>query len=203
MWYNIGLLLYTRPCAYLTVCYADDAIYNDNRHGFQYRFYAAAADIVLSTHYTHIIEISLSRVLKTARRQNEHREVRPTVFHIINEAAQKLINILIGLSISNKYTSNKSFFFFWNSIYSNSPPKNFVLRSPVLIRTITSFSWSSIAHNNVAFTVITLIQTHTLRFNGHFSRWTSLSRLTLNSPSLSIPKTAHPFGTDLNFPCHS
>jgi len=41
------------------------------------------------------------------------------------------------------------------------------------------------------------MHTYTLRFNGHFSRWTWLL-----PPSFSIySQTMHPFGTGLNFPC--
>ena len=36
--------------------------------------------------------------------------------------------------------------------------------------------------------VVTTCITHTLRFNGHFSRWTWVSRLPLNSPSPFIPE---------------
>jgi len=46
--------------------------------------------------------------------------------------------------------------------------------------------------------------THTLRFNGHFSRWTWVRSggCTLNSPSPFIPGLRLLFGTGLNFPCH-
>ena len=48
------------------------------------------------------------------------------------------------------------------------------------------------------------VQTHTLHFNGHFSRWTWVSRLPSEFSSI-YSWTVHPMGsgTGLNFPCHS
>jgi len=45
--------------------------------------------------------------------------------------------------------------------------------------------------------------THTLRSDGHFSRWTWVSWLTPKFSFSIYCWTVHPFGTDLNFPCHS